>query len=63
MDLEQGGAIAKVSRELGHSEVHVTEEYSKSLPLSVARLDHEEFSPVRRLHLTSRLRAPYEGAC
>jgi hypothetical protein len=63
MYLEQGGAIEKLSRELGHSKVHVTEEYIKSLPLSVARQDHEEYSPVRRLRLTSRRRAAYEDAC
>ena len=63
MCLVQGGAIEKLSRELGHSTVHVTEEYIKSLPLSVARQDHEEFSPVRRLRLTSRRRAAYGDAC
>jgi site-specific recombinase XerD len=63
MYLEQGGAIEKLSRELGHSKVHVTEEYIKSLPLSVARQDHEEYSPVRKLRLTSRRRASFEDAC
>jgi integrase/recombinase XerD len=63
MYLEQGGAIEKLSRELGHSKAHVTEEYIKSLPLSVARQGHEEFSPVRKLRLTSWRRAAYEDAC
>jgi hypothetical protein len=65
MYLEQGGAIEKLSRELGHSKAHVTEEYIKSLPLSVARQDqdHEKFSPVRKLRLTSRRRAACEDAC
>jgi hypothetical protein len=62
MYLEQGGAIEKLSRELGHSKVHVIEEYIKSLPVSVVHQDHEEFSPVRRLRLTSRRRATYEDA-
>src|SRR5262249_53971909 len=45
MYLEQGGPIERLSRELGHSKVNVTEQYIKSLPLSVARQDHEEYSP------------------
>lgn len=54
MYLEQGGALEKLSRELGHSKVNVTEQYIKTLPLSVARQDHEEFSPVRRLKALRR---------
>lgn len=54
MYLEQGGALEKLSRELGHSKVNVTEQYIKTLPLSVARQDHEEFSPIRKLKLYSR---------
>jgi len=49
MYLEQGGPLEKLSRELGHSKVNVTEQYIKTLPLSVARQDHEEFSPIRQL--------------
>ncbi len=56
MYLEQGGPIEWLSRELGHSKVNVTEQYIKSLPLSVARQDHEEYSPVRRLKLSSKRR-------
>ena len=36
MYLEQGGALEKLSRELGHSKVNLTEQYIKTLPLSVA---------------------------
>ena len=60
MYLEQGGAIEKLSRELGHSKVNVTEQYIKSLPLSVARQDHEEYSPIRKLRLMRRRRAADE---
>ncbi len=51
MYLEQGGAMEKLSRELGHSKINVTEQYLKTLPLSVARQDHDEFSPIRKLNL------------
>jgi site-specific recombinase XerD len=54
MYLEQGGTLEKLSRELGHSKTSVTEQYIKTLPLSVARQDHEEFSPIRRLKIHSR---------
>lgn len=60
--LEQGGALEKLSRELGHSKVNVTEQYIKTLPLSVARQDHEEFSPIRKLKLGGRRRLPGERA-
>jgi integrase/recombinase XerD len=58
MYLEQGGAIQKLSRELGHSKINVTEHYIRALPLSVARQDHEEFSPIRQLKLGGRGRRP-----
>ena len=54
MHLEQGGPIDRLSRELGHSKGNVTEQYIKSLPPSVARQDHEEYSPVRRLKLSAK---------
>ncbi len=56
MYLEQGGPIERLSRELGHSKVNVTKQYIKSLPLSVARQDREEYSPIRRLKLSSKRR-------
>lgn len=61
MYLEQGGTIHKLSRELGHSKIAVTENYIKSLPLSVARQDHEIYSPVRQLNLNGR-RKPVKPA-
>jgi site-specific recombinase XerD len=54
MYLEQGGTLEKLSRELGHSKTSVTEQYIKTLPLSVARQDHEEYSPIRKLKIHSR---------
>jgi site-specific recombinase XerD len=57
MYLEQGGAIQKLSRELGHGKINVTEHYIRTLPLSVAREDHEEFSPIRKLKLVGRQRS------
>jgi site-specific recombinase XerD len=54
--LEQVGAMEKLSRELGHSKINVTEQYIKTLPLSVARQVHKEFSPIRKLNLTHRRR-------
>jgi integrase/recombinase XerD len=55
--LEQGGDIYKLSKELGHSKVQVTEQYTKTLPLSVSRQDHEEFSVIRKLKMGGRRRA------
>lgn len=54
--LEAGGDIYKLSRELGHGKVHVTEEYIKTLPLSVSRQDHEAFSVIRKLKMNTRRR-------
>jgi integrase len=58
--LEQGGSIQKLSRELGHSKISVIENYIKTLPLSVARQDHEAYSLVRNLKLNGR-RKPTGG--
>jgi hypothetical protein len=58
--LEQGGSIQKLSRELGHSKISVIENYRKTLPLSVARQDHEAYSLVRNLKLNGR-RKPTGG--
>jgi len=55
--LEQGGPTERLSRELGHSKVNVTGQYIKSLPLRVARQGHEEYSPIRRLKLSSKRRS------
>ncbi len=52
--LEQGGDIYKLSKELGHGKVHVTEEYIKTLPLSVSRQDHEQFSVIKKLKMNTR---------
>lgn len=62
MYLEQGGALEKLSRELGHSKMNVTEQYIKTLPLSVARQDHDEFSPIRKLKLNTRRRVSHDWA-
>jgi integrase/recombinase XerD len=61
--LEQGGDIYKLSKELGHGKVHVTEEYIKTLPLSVSRQDHEEFSVIRKLRMSGGRRGKDRSAC
>lgn len=59
MYLEQGGEVFKLSREMGHSTVQVTESYLKDFRSTQARQDHTEFSPIGKLDLphTKRARA------
>ncbi len=56
MYLAGGGEVFKLSREMGHSQVQVTEIYLKDFGSSEARKVHTAFSPVTNIHLkkTSR---------
>lgn len=49
--LERGGEIFKLSREMGHSTVQVTEIYLKDYRSSEARREHVAYSPVQELNL------------
>lgn len=60
MYLEQGGELFKLSREMGHSSVQVTEGYLKQFRSTEARLEHTDFSPIGRIDLkkTKRPKKP-----
>jgi integrase/recombinase XerD len=51
MYLEQGGELFKLSREMGHSTVQVTEGYLKQFRSAEARREHTDFSPIGQLDL------------
>ena len=51
MYLERGGELFKLSREMGHSGVRVTENYLKDFNSTEARKDHTDFSPVLNINL------------
>ena len=49
--LKNGGELFKLSRELGHSGVKITETYLQDFDSSDARDDHDSFSPISLLQL------------
>src|SRR5438309_3040594 len=49
--LQRGGEVFKLSREMGHSTVQVTEIYLKDFRSSEARKEHTEFSPIGEFNL------------
>ncbi len=51
MYLEQGGELFKLSREMGHSTIQVTETYLKDFRSTAARREHTEVSPIGQLDL------------
>ncbi|MBA3822462.1 MAG: tyrosine-type recombinase/integrase [Ktedonobacterales bacterium] len=52
--MKAGGKLERLSRELGHSKLIVTEEYLKQFGSESALIDHERFSPIQMLHLEKR---------
>jgi integrase/recombinase XerD len=52
--LQRGGEVFKLSREMGHSTVQVTELYLKDFRSSEARKEHTEFSPIGELNLRGK---------
>jgi integrase/recombinase XerD len=52
--LQRGGEVFKLSREMGHSTVQVTEIYLKDFRSSEARKEHTEFSPIGEFNLRSK---------
>jgi site-specific recombinase XerD len=51
MYLEHSGDLFKPSREMGHSDVKVTQEYLKDFSSTEARKDHNTFSPISSINL------------
>ena len=49
--LQRGGEVFKLSREMGHSEVQVTETYLKDFNSTQARMEHSDFSPIGLVNL------------
>ena len=61
--LQRGGELFKLSREMGHSTVQVTEVYLKDFRSSEARREHTTYSPIGELLLKEkkkRTRKPRE---
>jgi len=54
MYVEAGGKVERLSRELGHSKIVVTEQYLKQFSSHSARDEHDKFSPVQNLNLGKR---------
>lgn len=52
--LQRGGEVFKLSREMGHSTVQVTEIYLKDFRSSEARREHTSYSPVGELSLRKK---------
>ncbi|HLW03113.1 MAG TPA: tyrosine-type recombinase/integrase [Ktedonobacterales bacterium] len=57
MYLEQGGEVFKLSREMGHSTIQVTETYLKDFRSTEARREHTVFSPISRIDLNQTKRS------
>ena len=51
MYIEEGGDVLNLSRELGHSDISITEEYLKGFGSREARKVHTSYSPIRGLDL------------
>jgi integrase/recombinase XerD len=56
MYLESGGEVFKLSREMGHSHVQVTEIYLKDFGSTEARKEHTAFSPISSIQLRRNIR-------
>lgn len=56
MYLEHGGEVFKLSREMGHSHVQVTEIYLKDFGSTEARKEHTAFSPITSIELKKKKR-------
>jgi integrase/recombinase XerD len=52
--LERGGELFKLSREMGHSRVQVTETYLKDFTSTEARKEHSEYSPIGSINLRKK---------
>jgi integrase/recombinase XerD len=59
--LQRGGEVFKLSREMGHSTVQVTELYLKDFRSSQARQEHTTYSPIGGLDLRKRKKSRKKG--
>ncbi len=59
--LQRGGEVFKLSREMGHSTVQVTEVYLKDFRSSEARREHTAFSPIGGLDLKTGKKGRQKG--
>jgi integrase/recombinase XerD len=55
--LQRGGEVFKLSREMGHSTVQVTEVYLKDFRSSEARKEHVAYSPIGEIKLGGKKRS------
>ena len=60
--LKYGGELFKLSRELGHSSIKITEIYLKDFDSTEARKDHNAFSPIASLDLGKKRRKKKEAS-
>ena len=54
MYMQQGGEVLSLSRELGHSNVSITEKYLGTFGSHEARKEHTSFSPIGRFNLKKK---------
>jgi len=54
MYLARGGEVFKLSREMGHSQVQVTEVYPRDFNSTEARKEHSAFSPIANIELKNQ---------
>ncbi len=52
--LEQGGELFKLSRELGHSSIKITEVYLQDFTSKEARKDHNVYSPIKLINVNKK---------
>ena len=56
MYLERGGEVFKLSREMGHSGIQITQTYLNDFKSTEARKDHLDFSPIGDIQLRNSKR-------
>lgn len=59
--LQRGGEVFKLSREMGHGTVQVTELYLKDFRSTEARQEHTVYSPIGEINLRGKKKAPKKG--
>lgn len=59
--LQRGGEVFKLSREMGHGTIQVTELYLKDFRSSEARREHTTFSPIGEINLRGKKRVKKRG--
>ena len=59
--LQRGGEVFKLSREMGHGTVQVTELYLKDFRSTEARQEHTAYSPIGEINLRGKKKARKKG--